>query len=131
MLGRKTYTREELDAGREAVRQQLAAYRSGAGDPDAEAVYFNAMLLALDRRYVHRVRTVTGKDTNPLSEVEVLVDSLMADGVLSAGPVVKLVPEKSVLGLQLGDPIRLSASDFERLADAFLAELERRCLVPA
>jgi hypothetical protein len=32
---------------------------------------------ALDRYVVHRLRMVTGKDGNPLNEVEMLCDSLM------------------------------------------------------
>lgn len=145
MLGRKTFTQEELDHGREAARGQLAVYHAlreatdaaaapkvGAAVDDLEAVYFNASIVALDRRYVHRVRSVTGKDTNPLAEVEVLCDSLIDHGgVLTAGTVVRLVPEQSVLGLREGERIRLSASDFERLSDAFLSELERRCLEPS
>jgi hypothetical protein len=130
MLGRKTYTPEELAYGRDLARRQLAAYRALAGaksDPDTEATYFNSMLIALDRPFVHRLRTATGKDGNPVNEVEMLVDSLMTnDGILKASTVIKYVPEESVLGLKAGDAIRLTADDFDRLATAFLDELERR-----
>jgi hypothetical protein len=51
-----------------------------------EAVFATDLLLALDRPFVHRVRMVTGKDTDPLNEVELLVDSLMTNGgALEAG----------------------------------------------
>jgi hypothetical protein len=84
-------------------------------------------VLVLDRYFVHRLRTVTGKDPNPLNEVELLTESLLNnDGVLRTGNVVRWVPEQSVLGLRAGDRIRLTADDFERLSTAFLAELERR-----
>ena len=39
---------------------------------------------------------------------------------------IKLPPEKSVLKLDIGDPIKLSESDFGRLSTAFFAELQRR-----
>jgi hypothetical protein len=43
----------------------------------------NNMTLVLDRYFVHRLRVVTGKDGNPLNEVELLSDSIMNnDGVL-------------------------------------------------
>jgi hypothetical protein len=40
----------------------------------------------------------------------------------------KLPPEKSVLGLQVGEEVKLTEADFVRLADAFFAELEKRLL---
>ena len=125
MLGRKDYTPEELENARATVKTQLADWRA-SGAQDLEATYFNAALVALDRRFVHRVRTLTGKDTNPLSEVELLTDSLIAGGSFDAGSVVKYAPEKSVLGLEAGQEIRLSADDYERVATAFLDEVERR-----
>jgi hypothetical protein len=143
MLGRKSYTQEELDHCQAAVGQQLAAYRSlvdalsgGANDPKArfaleelEVPLFNNMVLVLDRWFVHRLRVVTGKDGNPLNEVEMLCDSLMHNGgILRASNVVKLVPEQSVLKLRVGDVIRLTAGDFERLSTAFFAELEAKFL---
>jgi len=105
----------------------MASPNRGSGAKgDLEASYFNAALVALDRRFVHRVRTFTGKDTNPLSEVELLTDSLMDSGSLEVGSVIKYQPEKSVLGLEAGQEIRLSADDYEKLATAFLDEVERR-----
>jgi hypothetical protein len=78
---------------------------------------------------VRRLRGVTGKDANPLDEVELLVDSLINnDGVLRAISVIAYVPAQSVLGLEIGDRIRLTVDDFERLAAAFFAELERKYL---
>jgi hypothetical protein len=96
MLGRKTYTQEELDHARTAIGAQLAAYDSlvaavdATSDPGAKAaleafepLFFNNMTLVLDRWFVHRLRAVAGKDGNPLNEVELLSESLMNnDGVL-------------------------------------------------
>jgi hypothetical protein len=141
MLGRKTYTQEELDHARTAIHEQLAAYRALADaidgrDPKARAaldalepILFNNMTLVLDRYFVHRLRGVTGKDGNPLNEVELLSESLMNnDAVLRGNNVVKFVPERSVTGLEPGERIRIDAARFERLADAFLADLEAKFL---
>lgn len=83
----------------------------------------------LDRFFVHRFRMVAGKDGNPLNEVELICDSLMNnDGVLRGNNVIKYVPDQSVVKLNLGDRIQLTADDFERLSAAFFEELERRFL---
>ena len=141
MLGRKDFTRDELDAARSAVDRQLAAYRAladavAAGSSDEkvgsalqelEAPIFNGLALALDRRFVHRLRTVTGKDGNPLNELELVAESLLNnDGVLRGSNVIKYVPEQAILKLQPGDHIALTAEDFGRLAAAVFAELERK-----
>ena len=139
MLGRKSYTQEELDGCRTAIGEQLGAYRRLAAavdgaDPDAKAAleafeprFFNNLTLVLDRYFVHRVRLVTGNGGNPLNEVELLSDSLISNGgVLRRSNVIKLVPEESVVKLQIGAEIALTAGDFERLSAAFFAEIERR-----
>jgi len=126
MLGRNSYEPEELENARTAVKKQLADWRDSGAGGDLETTYFNSLVLTLDRPFVHRIRKMTGKDTNPLSEVELIVDSLMAGGRFDAGTVVKYEPEKSVLGLSPGDQIRLGAADYEKLAGAFIDELEKR-----
>jgi hypothetical protein len=139
MLGRKDYTQEEFDHAKAAVKQQLAAYKRlvkaiDTSDPKVasalekfEPLLFNNMTLVLDRYFVHRLRVVTGKDGNPLNEVELLADSLMNNGgVLRGNNVIKLVGDESVLKLEIGDRISLSAGDFERLSAAFLADLEAK-----
>jgi hypothetical protein len=142
MLGRKTYTQAELDHARSAIADQVAAYRKlagavdSAGDPKAasaltayEPHFFNDLVLVLDRYFVHRLRGVTGKDGNPLNEVELLADSLINnDGILRGNNVVRLVPDESVLKLAIGERIRLSADDFARLSEGFLAEIEAKFL---
>jgi hypothetical protein len=143
MLGRKTYTQEEFDNAETAIARQLAAYKKlveavGGAEPgpkvaaaleDFEPLFFDNLTLALDRRFVHRVRMVTGKDGNPVNEVELLTESLMNnDGVLRGNNVIKLVPEESVLKLEIGDRIRLTAAQFERLSKAFFADLQAKFL---
>ena len=127
MLGRNSYEPEELENARTTVKRQLADWRASGAGGDLETTYFNGLVLSLDRPFVHRIRKMTGKDTNPLSEVELIVDSLIGnDGRMDAGTVVKYQPEESVLGLAAGDEIRLTADDYERLATAFIDELEQR-----
>jgi hypothetical protein len=135
MLGRKNYSQEELDSYRAAIGAELEAYKrvEAAVGNDAlagfEAPFFNSMVLALDRWFVHRVRAVSGKDGNPLNEVELIVDSVMTNGgVLRGNNVIKYVPGESVLGLEIGDRIGLTREQFERLSEAFLNEIERRFL---
>jgi len=135
VLGRKDYTEEELEHGRAAVKQQLALFEkvvpagdaAGPARDDFEVMFFNSMTLVLDRYYVHRIRAVAGKDTNPLNEVELITESLMSNGgIFQTNKVIKYVPENSVVKLNDGDPIRLTAKDFDRLSTAFFAELAER-----
>ena len=143
MLGRKNYTRDELDDARNMVDAQLAAYtalvdavESEAPDgtiettvSDIESVYFNALAIALDRLFVHRVRAITGTDSTPLNELELIVDSLIDNaGIFHGNAVLKHKPERSVTGLSEGDRIALTADQFERLSDAVIAELEKKFL---
>jgi hypothetical protein len=73
------------------------------------------------------VRPVSGKDGNPLNEIELFVDSLIGNGgVLRVGKVIKYAPDRAIVPLRDGDRIVLTEEQFERLAQAFLAELESR-----
>jgi hypothetical protein len=134
MLGRSTYTGEELATARSMVDQQLTAFRAvaGAGGEDhavaaLEPVFFTSAALALDRLFVHRLRVVTGKDGTPINEVEMLSDSpLNNNGVLRPVNVLESLPEEAVLGLKIGDTIALGAEDIECLSTAFLDELESK-----
>jgi hypothetical protein len=137
MPGRSTYTRTELDHARSAIAERVAAYGrlvlavEGAADPRAarslqtfEPLYFNDLVLVLDRYFGHRLRDVAGADGNPLNEVELLADSLQNNsGVLRGDDEVDLDADESVLGLAVGDRIRVRAAEFERLAAAFFAEI--------
>ncbi len=42
--------------------------------------------------------------------------------------VIKFVPQPSVLKLGTGDPVNLTADDFERLSTAFFAEIGQKFL---
>src|SRR2546423_15058496 len=138
MLGRKDYTKDELDHASKAMTQEIAAYRKLAkaveatGDKKAaaalaalEPILFNNMVLTLDRYFVHRLRSVTGKDSNPLNELELLTESLMNNGgVLRGNNVIKYVPEEAVLNLETGAKVNLSVAEFEQLAKGVLAEID-------
>ena len=68
---------------------------------------------------------------SPLNEVRILGESLLTnDGRLRADKQIKLPPERSVLKLSVGDPVKLTAADFDRLSAAFFTELEKRFLQP-
>ena len=138
MFGRESYTRKEFDEAKAAIEQAIATYKRIAkaaraapattGDTALrtfEAKYFNDLTVVLDRYFSHRLRRVTGRDGTPINEVEMLRDSLVNNGgVLRASSVINFIPERSVLKLRFGDPIRSTEEQFERLAAAFFAELK-------
>ncbi len=137
MLGRKRYSRREIDRARLALGTQLAAYtrlvdvastqRMRAALEVFEPQFFNGLLLTVDRCFVHRARAVTGKGVTPLNEVELICESLMNNGgVLRGNRVIAYLPELAILGLAIGERIQLSAQQFERLSAAFFAELEEK-----
>ncbi|KQX06998.1 MULTISPECIES: hypothetical protein [unclassified Leifsonia] len=141
MLGRN-FTQDELDHARSEIVDQLAAYEVLAAtvtDPAGLAAldvfspsFFNAMLLALDRPFVHRLHLVTGTDGNALNEVEVLVDSLINHGgILQPSTELALDPATSVTGIAFGERIRLTVDQFERLAAAFFVEIEKKFIIEA
>ena len=130
MRGRQDFTQDEIDNGRAAVQRQLTACDALAAPARAalqDAGLFNDLLLALDRRYVHRLRSVTGKAGTPLNELEILVESLLNhDGVVTAINAIKYAPEQSVIGLKPGDTVRLTRDDFARLAAGVFDELQAK-----
>ncbi len=135
MLGRKDYTSAEIDRVRTMIDHQLTAYdevvarRPVAERASFDAGFFNLLLLALDRPFVHRIRPVTGKDGNALNEVEMLCDSIINhQGILQPSKVIKLDPSTSVSGIDFGDNIHLTRDQCGRLVIAFFEELETRFL---
>jgi hypothetical protein len=138
MLAVSAYDQDYIDTCREKVGAQVAAYealaraaRNGAEAGSAldafEPLFFNNMVLVLDALFVHRLRNKEGKDGNPVNEVRVLSESLVqGDGVLTVPKSIKLDPEHSVLHHAPGDEIALSCGDFQRLAEAYFAEMQAR-----
>jgi hypothetical protein len=132
VLGRKTYTQQELEAATATIDGALATYDAlpaGAARDALEPQLFNNLALSLDRFFVHRLRVVTGKDANPLNELELIADSLMNHGgVLTTNNVIKYKPADAVLGLEPGAPIALSQPQFRRLSQAVLDDLRAKFL---
>ena len=125
MLAVTEYSPDHINRCRRRIEADVAAFSKSKANGAAETAFFNNMVLSLDHYFVHRVRKNEGKDGNPLNEVRVLCDSLTDnDGVLAADKTIRLDPEKSILGLEVGDEIKLTEADFRRLADGFLAEIE-------
>jgi hypothetical protein len=116
------------------LKEYRTLAKATAADPKAQEAlhafepgFVNDTVLALDRPFVHRLRMVTGKDTNPLNEVELIAESLIHHGgAFTTNNVIKYVSDASVVGLKDGDPIQLSPDDFERLSIAFFRDLERK-----
>ena len=115
------------------MEAQLTAHKalvSTANEKAADSfdpLFFNNLIVVLDRFFVHRSRTMEGKDGNPLNEVRMLCDSILEHrGVLSANNTIKYNPSKSILRRQIGDEINLTKSDFVRLFKAFFAEIEAK-----
>lgn len=133
MLGVKTYPQDYIDRCRTRIDSTLAAYSALAagakpGSVTAfEVAFLSSMVLVLDEMFVHRLRTVEGKDGNPLNEVRVLCESILTnDGQMVADRSIKLVPSKSILGYAPGDEIVLTPESFTRLATAYFTEIERK-----
>ena len=140
MLGRKSYDTDYIRHCRSLIAGQLESYdelvaaakKGGDGKVDEalaafEPRFFNNLVLVLDNLFVHRLRTAEGKDGNPLNEVRVICGSLLENGgALAADKQIKLKPETSVLGYEVGDTIALDEDGFRRLAEAFFNEIEAK-----
>ena len=67
-----------------------------------------------------------GKDGNPKNEVRVLCISMLEnDGKLAVNKTIKLKAADSSLGYEVGDEIRVTAADFDRLSEAYYAAIEQ------
>lgn len=127
MLAVTEYSPDHVSRCRRRIEADVAAFSRSKASGAAETAFFNNMVLSLDHYFLHRVRKNEGKDGNPLNEVRVLCDSLTHnDGILAADNTIRLKPEESILGLNVGDEIALTEADFRRLADGFLTEIESR-----
>ncbi|MGH6905088.1 MAG: hypothetical protein ACREIR_20390 [Geminicoccaceae bacterium] len=132
MLMVSSYAKDYVDACRAQVAAQLASYRQMLAVKPLEIQtferqFFNHMILALDHYFVHRGRTMEGKDGNPLNEVRMLCDAIMENkGRMGANKSIRYKPETSILKFRVGDEIRLNADDFARSSAAFFDEIEKK-----
>ncbi len=136
MLCINEYPGVYVDACRARITSQLASYKSlvkavpgnATGARAAfESHFFNHLVVVLDASFAHRSRTLELKDGNPLNEVRMLAASILQhDAVLTADRSIKYDPTRSVLGLAVGAPIRLTESDFATLSKAYFAEIEAK-----
>jgi hypothetical protein len=101
MLAANTYPKEYTNDCRARIEAQLAAYKSlklTSSASSFESLFFNNLVLVLDRFFVHRTRAREGKDGNPLNEVLMLCDSILDNkGIMTANKTIKYDPAKSVL----------------------------------
>jgi hypothetical protein len=131
-----------VQAARAEIAAQVQAYRDLVGAAskasgmslvriDAalatfEPAFFGNLLLALERRFAGRLPDADARDAAALVEVRLLAAALAEHGgVLAAEPGTAYDAARSVLGLDVGDRVALNADDFEALAAAFLATVER------
>jgi hypothetical protein len=130
MLSENSYTREYIDSCRGRVAAQIAAFdRLPAVNPEFEHAFFGNMVIVLHACFANRMRGMEGKDGNPLNEVRVLTNSMLGGGEsLVADSTITWRPDATVLGLDVGDPIRIDRDGFVHLSDAFFAELEGKYL---
>jgi hypothetical protein len=134
MLAVTSYQKDYVEARRAEVEGLLARYRDLAaaakGKPAVEAFsapFFNAMVLALDHSFMHRLRNAELKDGNPLNEVRMLANSILEHGgVLQADKTIKYDASKSVTGSKIGEKIVIGEAVFAKLATAFLDEIEKK-----
>jgi uncharacterized protein (UPF0548 family) len=123
MLPRTGYDRQYVATCRESVGAAVEELRRvGAG-----SVAWNQLVVALEHWFAQRIPKVEGRDGNPLNEVRVIAESVIEHGAVMTVPRgIKLQPETSVLGFEEGEEISLDGDAFERLFDAFLAEVEAK-----
>lgn len=132
MLAKGTYEKEYIESCRAKVGDQLELWnsvkKSGGADADAlEPLFMMDLVLVMDSFFAHRTRGVEGKDGNPVNEVTMIRDSLHEHGgVFTANKTIKYKPEKSVLGLEYGQEISLTAEDLGKLAPAYFNEMIAR-----
>jgi hypothetical protein len=123
MLLRTGYDRHYVAACRESVGAAVEELRRVG----ASSAAWNQLLPALDRWFELRNPKVEGRDGNPLNEVRVLATCVTEHGSVVVIPRgIKLSPDTSVLGFEAGEEISLDGDSFERLFDAFLAEVEAK-----
>ena len=123
MLLRTGYDRHYVATCRESVGAAVEELRR----VQAGSAAWNQLVPALDRWFGIRNPRVEGRDGNPINEVRMIAESVTEHGSVIVVPKgIKLAAETSVLGFEEGEEISLDGDAFERLFDAFLAEVEEK-----
>lgn len=133
MLGRHHFTRAEIDAARDTLDAQLAAFRdlpAGAEKDALEPTLFTALTLQLDRFFVHRTRRLAGTGTSALNELELISECLLRDGIFRPNSVIAYDPARAIVKLRDGDAILLTESDLTHLAAMVFHELDEQSPAP-
>lgn len=140
MPGMKTYPENYIADCKAKLEADLQAYRLQVGnalDEDFSVRFFNNLVLVMNYMFITRSSDIEGTDGNPLNEVRIISNSLLLNGTKFqpekqphwpdiAGPSVNLPTERTVLGLESDEEIKLDESDFMRLAEAFFSALEKK-----
>jgi len=123
MLLRTGYDCHYVAACRESVGAAVEEMRR----VQAGSAAWNQLVPALDRWFSLRNPKVEGRDGNPINEVRMIAESVTEHSSVIVVPKgIKLAAETSVLGFEEGEEISLDGDAFERLFDAFLAEVEEK-----
>ncbi len=126
MLGRTTYTSDEIESCRDNADALIAAWGANeVEDTTLESLVFTQAVVVLDAWFVHGQREREGGDGNPMNEVRVIADSVLANnGTLRVAGPITWDPDRTVLGLCVGDEVEVTADGYQRLAAAYLAAIE-------
>jgi hypothetical protein len=125
VLDRPSHPSEEIESCRDNVDALLAAWAANdVEDTTLESLVFVQALVALDAWFGRRPAGATG-GSDPVHEVRVIADSVIRNGgTLRVDDGVTWDPAQTVLGLEVGDEVELTADGFERLAAAYLTAVE-------
>jgi hypothetical protein len=128
MLAVTKYPADYISSVRSLIDERVAAlHKLGGVPPEIATAYFTDLVLVLELAFVHRLRKDEGKDGNALNELRLLAVSLLTNGGrMVDGKSLKVRPETAILGYAEGDAIAVTESDFIRLADGVMAEVEKR-----
>ena len=126
MPGRNSYTSDEVESCRDNCDALIAAWGANeVDDSTLESLVFGQAVVVLHTWFGHRRRELEGGDGNPMNEVRVIADSIVDnDAVLRVEGPITWVPERTVLRLDVGDDVQITANGFERLTAAYLAAIE-------
>jgi len=122
VLAVKIYSRAYIDT----AEKRYAALLETLSDDTPPAVC-NHLALALDRYFLHRLRSSEGGDGNALNELRMIADGVAeCGGVMTRDATIDYRPEDSVLGIAIGSELALRPADLKKLAKSVFAEVRKR-----